>query len=80
MNTNVRITLTEEQRKQYKDVHGESATRNNIKMRVATMFFSALGLDKPKSEALKNVNLSEKAKEKIRAKMGVGKKKMVLKK
>lgn len=82
MNTNVRVTLTDEQKKQFKDVFGEGASRANIKMRLLILFWSAMGEDKPKSMALKTVNLSEAAKDKLRKKLGLdgGKKKMVLKK
>lgn len=67
MNTNVRIVFDDDQRRRFKEVFGKSATRNNIKFETALMVFKALGEEKPRTMTMKTVNLSEKAKEKIRA-------------
>jgi hypothetical protein len=70
MNTNVRISLTDEQRQTYKDVFGEPASRANIKLRLATMFFQAMGDEKPRTTALKTVNISDAHRAKFRKKFG----------
>jgi hypothetical protein len=69
MNTNVRIVLDEEQRRLYKEVFGESATRNNIKYRTAKMFFKAMGSTTPSKDALKSTGVKF-------AKTSIGQKKL----
>jgi hypothetical protein len=43
MITNVRIELSDEQRRQWKDSFGEPASRKNIKVRVSKLVMKALG-------------------------------------
>jgi hypothetical protein len=83
MNTNVRIVLDDDGRRRWKEIFGEDATRVNIKFRVATMVFHALGDETPKKTALRTVGISDKGKAAIRKKNGLGgngKPKFVLKK
>lgn len=67
MNTNVRIVLDDDQKRRYKEIFGETASRNNIKFRVALMFFKTLGEEKPRTVTMKTINISDKGKDKIRA-------------
>lgn len=66
MNVPLRITLNDEQKQRYKDVFGEYATRVNIKVRVATLFFKAMGDDTPFKSALKSVKLSDNERSKVK--------------
>lgn len=56
MNTNVRLEISDADKKQYKEVFGERPTRKNIKARTVAMFRSALWPDgEPKRKAKKFV-------------------------
>jgi hypothetical protein len=57
MNTSVKISLSDDQMRMYKEIFGEVPSRANIRYRTAKMFFEKLGSETPSKDALKSTGV-----------------------